>query len=213
MQDAAGPPPVPDETREELITLLQRTGAVSVSKTKKFRLASGELSDCYFDLRLLCGDPAGIGLVARALGSLIARLNRDGATPGGGPVRSVGGLESGSISIATAISLLSGRGLLAGPEPAPPLSSFFVRKGRKEHGTGKLIEGVIRPPVVVVDDVITSGGSALAAVRAVRDAGYDCSHLLSIVFRGTPEQEERIREHVHLDYIFKASDIFARLRG
>lgn len=190
------------EAKQNLVGLLQKTGAVRVSDRKEFRLASGEMSDHYFDLRLLCGDPDGIACVARAFYGQIRRL---GAAA---PIKSVGGLESGSISIATAVSLLSGQ-----EHPRGALSSFFVRKNRKEHGTKKMIEGAIRPPVVVVDDVITSGGSAMAAVGALRDAGYDCGHIIAVIFRGTAEQEREIGKHAQLHYMFRAPEILGLLKG
>lgn len=189
----------PSEIKQRLAGLLSSTGAVKISDRKEFRLASGEMSDHYFDLRLLCGHPDGIAAVAHAFYEQIKQLSVDGKTK---DIRSVGGLESGSISIATAISFLSGQ-----KHVSSSLSSFFVRKSRKEHGTKKLIEGTIRSPVVVVDDVITSGGSALAAVKAVRDAGYECDNIFAIIFRGTTQQEKEIREHAQLHYVFGTSDI------
>lgn len=195
------------DARTRLVGLMRRTGAAKFSARKEFRLASGQMSDHYFDLRLLCGDPDGIGAVAEALYDIIERYD--------GPPRSVGGLESGSISIATAVSHLSGqmRGRESGSGGTQALSSFFVRKKRKEHGTQKMIEGVIESPVVVVDDVITSGGSALRAVDAVRDAGCECERLLCIIYRGSAEQKAEIERHVKLDYLFDAEDLLGRLRG
>ena len=91
------------------------------------------------------------------------------------------------------------------------LPSFFVRKGRKEHGTQKMIEGVVRPPAVMVEDVVTSGGSALRAVQTVRDAGYACDNLLCIVFRGSDEQQAEIEKTVSLKYLLRGSDVLERL--
>ena len=96
MSDA--PASDPGGGRDELVAILQRTGALRLSDRREFRLASGEMSDHYFDLRLLCGDPDGIGAVSAALYDMMVRA---------GAPRSVGGIESGSISIAAAISHLS----------------------------------------------------------------------------------------------------------
>lgn len=191
-----------------LVDIMRRTGALRTSDKKEFKLASGAMSDHYFDLRLLCGDPDGIGMVASAMYDMITsndNNNYNNIVPG-----AVGGLESGSISIATAISHLSGQRHGANPARNPRLSSFFVRKNRKEHGTQKMIEGVISDVVVVVDDVITSGGSALKAVQAVRDAGSTCERLLCIVYRGSAEQEKLINETVHLDCLLRADDVLGR---
>ena len=190
---------IPSE--EDLIMLLHKTGAARLSAKKEFRLASGAMSDHYFDLRLLCGDPDGIGMVSAAMYDMI-RQKKHG---------SVGGIESGSISIATAISHLSGQ-LSKHDASAPRLPSFFVRKGRKGHGTQKMIEGVIKSPAIVVEDVVTSGGSAIRAVREVRDAGYACDTLLCVVFRGSAEQQAEIESMVKLQYLLRSDHILERLR-
>ena len=82
------------------------------------------------------------------------------------------------------------------------IESFFVRKEVKKHGTEKLIEGRITTPVVIIDDVITSGISAINAINAVKEAGYECKCLMSIVFRGSDEQCENIKKNIPLQYIF-----------
>lgn len=205
--------------KKELVALMQKTGAAQFSLNKEFKLASGAMSDHYFDLRLLCGDPDGIGVVAKALYGMIRQLySTDNHTrpPNTGMPKSVGGLESGSISIAAAISHLSGQLCQTRQKhdtAMPALSSFFVRKHRKEHGTQKMIEGVINDTAVVVDDVITSGGSALRAVGAVRDAGFTCDYLLCIVFRGSNEQKKEIDDMVNMRYLFSADEISAVLRA
>lgn len=201
MSDA--PASDPGGGREGLVAMLQKTGALRLSDKREFRLASGEMSDHYFDLRLLCGDPDGIGAVSAALYDLMVQM---------GAPRSVGGIESGSISIAAAISQLSGQ--LHRQDPSlPSLPSFFVRKGRKEHGTQKMIEGVIESPAVVVEDVITSGGSALRAVDIIRDAGYECGHLVCIVFRGSDAQQREIEKAVKMRYLLRSDYILGRLRA
>ncbi|MDE0090258.1 MAG: hypothetical protein OXP12_02745 [Thaumarchaeota archaeon] len=201
MSDA--PASDPGGGRDELVAMLQRTGALRLSDRREFRLASGEMSDHYFDLRLLCGDPDGIGAVSAALYGMMVRT---------GAPRSVGGIESGSISIAAAISHLSGQLHRRDPS-SPSLPSFFVRKGRKGHGTQKMIEGVIESPAVVVEDVVTSGGSALRAVDIIRDAGYECDHLMCVVFRGSGAQQKEIEKSVKIRYLLRSDYILGRLRA
>ncbi len=201
MSDA--PASDPGGGRDELVAMLQRTGALRLSDRREFRLASGEMSDHYFDLRLLCGDPDGIGAVSAALYDMMVRT---------GAPRSVGGIESGSISIAAAISHLSGQLHRRDPS-SPSLPSFFVRKGRKGHGTQKMIEGVIESPAVVVEDVVTSGGSALRAVDIIRDAGYECDHLMCVVFRGSDAQQKEIEKSVKIRYLLRSDYILGRLRA
>ena len=185
---------------KRLEELIVETGAFRYSPDKPFRLASGRLSDYYFDLKRLNGHPEGINIVAKVLYHKIKTMNG---------VTSVGGLVAGSISIATAISQLSYLEHINNPEN-PVISSFFVRKQAKEHGSGQQIEGIIDSPVVVVDDVITSGDSAIQAAKAVQEKDYECRHLLSIVFRGTDEQEEKINKISKFDYLFTEKELVAK---
>ena len=177
---------------QELFKLLVKTKAFQYSPDKKFELASGEKSEFYFDLKLLNGDPEGINAVAKVFYHHIKEIP---------DVRAVGGLAAGSISIATAISQLSY--FENQKDPSNPLiESFFVRKEAKKHGTEKLIEGRITSPAVIIDDVITSGMSAIQAITAVKEAGYECKRLMSIVFRGSDAQCNDIEKDIPLQYIF-----------
>jgi orotate phosphoribosyltransferase len=91
---------------------------------------------------------------------------------------SLGGLTLGADPISYAISYASATTTM-------PLRAFTVRKEVKAHGTGKLIEGPFQPGdrVVVVEDVITTGSSALKAVSAVEDAGGSVAGVLALVDR------------------------------
>ncbi len=178
--------------RQRLAELLVKTKAFQYSPDKPFKLASGAESKFYFDLRLLNGDPEGINAVARVFYRYIKEI------PG---VRAAGGLESGSIPIATAVSQLSY--LEHQRDPSNPLiASFYVRKAPKTHGTRKMIEGRITSPVVIIDDVITSGMSAMTAIRQVREHGYECRALMSLLFRGTEEHRQNIERECKLEYVF-----------
>ena len=137
-------------------------------------LSSGKYSDHYFDLKQVTGDPRGISYIAKIFHGRIMQI---------GGIKSVGGLESGSISISTAISQYSN-------SAEGGLSSFYVRKKRKEHGLSKWVEGVSSSPAVIIDDVITTGKSALRAFECLRDEGIDSGHLFAVVYRGTPLQRE-----------------------
>ena len=100
----------------------------------------------------------------------------------GWPVDSVGGLTLGADPISYAIAHASALEAEAGT--GEMVRSFTVRKEAKQHGTGKLIEGPFQPgdKVVVVEDVITTGGSALKAVEAIR-AGGEILGVLALVDR------------------------------
>ena len=176
-----------DKTR--LSGLLAKTGAL---KFGKFTLASGKTSNHYFDLRLLNGHPEGINVVASMLYGMI---RRHGA-------RSIGGLAAGSIPISTAISQLSWlEHQKNGTNPL--IGSFYVSKD------GHTINGKIKSPVVIVDDVITSGRSALLAVDAVRKAGYDCACIMCVVFRGGTKDRKMIGESVPFEYVLSAERVLS----
>lgn len=135
-----------------------------------FVLASGARSRYYIDCRTTTTHAEGQYLVGR-LG--LELLESAGLAPA-----SVGGLTMGADPVAYAIahaSWIAGR----------PVNAFSVRKEPKEHGTGKRIEGCFSPGdrVVVVEDVITSGGSALRACDAVWQAGGEVLGVLALVDR------------------------------
>lgn len=193
---------MPEPDRRNLAGLLIRTKSFRYSPEKPFRLASGQTSPYYFDLRLLNGDPEGISAVGRSFYGMIKQLPE---------VRSVGGLATGSISIATAVSLQSW--IEHEKDPANPLiKSFFVRKEQKTYGTGKRIEGAAESPAVIIDDVVTSGASALSAVDAAHAAGLECKCLMSVIFRGTETQQESIKSVIPLEYIFHMDHLVEQLR-
>ena len=109
---------------------------------------------------------------------LIGRLALSILNASGWAVDSVGGLTLGADPISYAISYASA-------ESPRPLRSFTVRKEPKAHGTGKTIEGPFRSSdrVVVIEDVITTGSSALRAIQAVRAESGTVSGVLALVDR------------------------------
>ena len=151
---------------EHLIELL----AERSTKRGQFTLASGKNSEYYIDARLTTMSPEGLALIGR-LG--LAELRQTGWN-----VDSVGGLTLGADPISYAISYAS-----AGS--SSPLRAFTVRKEPKTHGTGKTIEGPFRKTdrVAVIEDVITTGGSALRAIEAVRAEQGTVSGVLALVDR------------------------------
>lgn len=135
-----------------------------------FTLASGAKSTYYIDARPTTMSAEGLELIGR-LG--LAVLRTKGWVPSG-----VGGLTMGADPVAYAIALAS--------RQAPPVvDAFSVRKEAKGHGTKRRVEGNFRPgdAVVVVEDVITSGGSALQAIAAVEEEGGTVLGVLAVVDR------------------------------
>jgi orotate phosphoribosyltransferase len=136
-----------------------------------FTLASGLVSNLYIDLRRLTQDPRGINLIGKLVLNKIYEIAPE--------AEYVGGLETGSIPIATSVALLS-------YGQRKPLGAFWVRKRQKDHGMQNLIEGNIAmgKQVVVVDDTITTGGSTLQAIDAVRAFGAIVVYAIGIIDRG-----------------------------
>ncbi len=122
----------------------------------KFTLASGLVSNYYIDGKQVTSSPEGLRLLVDALRQELIRF----------PVEAVGGLEIGAIPIAAAVALASTTWDVHIP-------AFTVRKEKKGHGTRKQIEGIIPDgaKVAVVDDVVTTGGSIVQAIEAVRGVG------------------------------------------
>ena len=136
----------------------------------RFTLASGRESSHYVDARLTTMSPEGLAVI----GPLALQAIRER----GWAADAVGGLTLGADPIAYATALAS--------VVSPPLvRAFTVRKEAKQHGTGRLIEGPMRESdrVVVIEDVITTGGSALRAAEAVQRAGASVSGILALVDR------------------------------
>ena len=154
------------------------TGAFRFDEERGFTLASGVVSPFYVDCRVIMAHPGPRHLVAELAFHALNAL----------PCHCLGGLELGEISIATAISAYGYAG-----NPHRECRTFVVRKQAKDHGLGKLIEGAMESGdrAVIVDDVLTSGGSVLKAVQAAREAGLMVTHALVIVDR--KEQDGRAR--------------------
>src|SRR5919204_6594373 len=152
--------------RDRLLVLLAERSA----RRGQFTLASGRHSTLYIDARLTTMSPEGL--------ALIGPLGLGALREAGWDVDAVGGLTLGADPIAYAISYASAQG-------GAPLRAFTVRKEAKGHGTGRLIEGPFRAGdrVAVVEDVITTGGSALRAAEAVRAAGGTVAGVLALVDR------------------------------
>jgi orotate phosphoribosyltransferase len=179
---------------DRLVALL----ATRSAKRGHFVLASGRESSLYVDARLTTMSPDGLALVG-PLG--LAALD-----DAGWKVDSVGGLTLGADPVSYAISYASA---LAGS----PVRVFTVRKEAKGHGTGRRIEGSFQPGdrVAVVEDVITTGGSALNAVRAVRDAGATVVGVLALVDREEGGREALEAEGLAVRALVRASVIVERL--
>jgi orotate phosphoribosyltransferase len=157
--------------------------------TGDFELASGGRSNLYFEMKESLLDPEGIDLAADLILEAIEQRFPD--------AEAVGGLELGACPIATAVCLKSRGGR--------NLAGFYVRKERKKRGARELIDGPVGrgARVVIVEDVTTKGGSAMQAVRAVREE-LDCQVLavVTVVDREEGARDALAREGLELIPLF-----------
>lgn len=139
-------------------------------KWGEFTLASGKSSNLYVDARLTTMSPEGMHLIGRLA---LERIHAEKWNPD-----SVGGLTLGADPVAYAIAHIS-------IEEQKPLRAFTVRKETKAHGTGRRIEGPFQSGdrVVVIEDVITTGKSALQAIDAIEGEGGIIAGVLAVVDR------------------------------
>ncbi|MEN8145753.1 MAG: orotate phosphoribosyltransferase [Gemmatimonadota bacterium] len=161
-----------------------------------FVLASGKRSRFYVDCRTTTMHAEGQALVgAVGLDAILAAdLSPD----------AVGGLTMGADPISYAIAGESWR-------RGQPINAFSVRKQAKEHGRGRRIEGCLEPDqsVVVIEDVITSGGSALEACAALREAGAEILAVLAAIDRQEGGRERIEAEGLTVHSLYTTEDLRA----
>jgi len=158
--------------KEQLRSLLQKKSVYH----GEFTLASGAKSDFYVDARVTTLDPRGACLI----GEVGWELVKETASKLGKRVEAVGGLTLGADPVALSIGIASQR-----QDPSSSLQVFTVRKAAKEHGRQKRIEGNFSPgnSVVIVDDVVTTGGSTIQAIDAIEEAGGQIAFVIVLVDR------------------------------
>jgi len=158
-------------------------------------LASGRKSDFYFNLKPTMLDPEGAALLAEVTYEALRDDELD----------YIGGLEMGAVPLAGAIAQLS---WLKGH----PIAAFFVRKKPKEHGARLAIEGLAKDEtlqgkrVVVIEDVTTTGASAMKAVEALREAGADVVLVLTMVDREEGANDTFAQAGIPFRSIYRASE-------
>jgi len=156
----------PDQRRARLLALLRERAL----KFGDFTLASGRKSTFYLDGRLVTLHHEGSYLTARVILDVVRRETIR--------AEAIGGLTLGADPIAAAVAAVS-------HIEGPPLSAFIVRKEAKGHGTGRKVEGGLAAGqrVIVVDDVVTTAGSTLLAIRAVEEIGAKVEAVICLIDR------------------------------
>lgn len=162
-------------------------------------LASGRKSSFYFNMKPTMLHPEGASLLAELA---FADLSKDGYDY-------IGGLEMGAVPIAGAIAQLSW-------QKGQPIPAFFVRKKPKEHGARLAVEGLTKTEslkgkrVVIVEDVTTTGGSAIKALDAVRDAGGEVALVYTLVDREEGATEAFAEAGVPFRSLFTAGEFLKK---
>jgi orotate phosphoribosyltransferase len=185
-------------SRDELLDLVKEKSVCHGT----FTLASGAQSDLYIDAKQTTQNPRGAILVGRVGWELVKRVARDLNVR----VDGIGGLTMGADPIALSV------GISAHLEnPSSELQTFVVRKSPKAHGRHKLIEGNFSADdsVVIVEDVITTGGSTLQAVEAVEAAGGRVAFVLALVDRQEGGRENIEKHGYRVVPIFTREDLIA----
>jgi len=154
-----------------------------------FTLASGKKSKYYIDIKKASTDPKVLSLIADLMAEEIAKTRHR-------PDR-IAGVVLGSIPLAVALSLKTG------------IPFVMVRKEKKEHGTAKMIEGVLNrgERVLVVEDVVTSAGSSAEAVNTLRSTGAQVDMVLAVIDRQEGGDDKLAELGVKLVSLLTAGDV------
>jgi orotate phosphoribosyltransferase len=170
-------------TNQELIDALRDADAV---KYGEFELSHGGTSNYYVDKYVFETDPRCLALIAAAFAERVTDTKLAGVALGGVPMVAVTSVETG-------------------------LPYVIARKQAKEYGTGNRIEGELDAgeEVVVIEDIATTGQSAIDAAEALREAGAVVERVLVVVDRGEGARENLAEHDLELEALVTASDLLA----
>ena len=180
-----------NELKNRLLKLLIEK-SIKYSDTPVFKLASGRMSNFYVDCRKVTHNAEGKYLIGNIIFHLLQNVDVD----------AIGGLTLGADPIAAAVShtaFLNNK----------PINSFVIRKERKEHGLKKLVEGDVREGdrVIIVDDVITTGGSTIKAIEASREEGLEIVKVIVLVDREEGGREEILKHVSSVEAVYTKTEL------
>ena len=181
-------PPVPTDATMQDDELKQAIRERAVL-TGDFVLRSGQRAEHYIDKYRFATEPALLEQLGARLAETVARVDQEAVR--------LAAPEIGAVPLAAAASMSS------------RLPFLIVRKEAKEYGTANRVEGSFSPGerVCLLEDVVTSGGAAVAAVHALRDAGLECSSAICIVDRESGGVDALARVAVRLWSLFRLTDL------
>ena len=188
--------PMNTSEREELLAMLARH---SYFEREAVTLASGRSSNYYIDCKRTLYVPRGAYLAGELMLELVAAEH----------VQQIGGMAAGALPVTDAIIAAAHR------HGAGDLRGFFVRKEMKAHGLQQQIEGAFAKELraAVIDDTITTGGSSLSAVAAMREAGATVTTAFAMVERGEGAAAAFANAGLAYRWLFTAEEIRAARKG
>ena len=159
-----------------------------------FTLASGKTSNYYFNCKPTTLDPEGMNLIGGILFQMLADAD----------VTATGGLTLGADALANALAVIS-------YQQGKPIKAFIVRKDVKDHGTKSAIEGGVQSGerVVILDDVITTGGSTITAIEKAKGAGLFIDRVIALIDREEGGRENILAHIPRVDAVVTRSEIMA----
>jgi orotate phosphoribosyltransferase len=169
-----------DQNLKGRLTALLLEKSFKYSDEPIFKLASGKLSNYYIDCRKTTHSSEGKYLIGNIIYDIIKDLD----------VQAIGGLTMGADPVSCAVSFASFIN-------KQNIASFSIRKERKEHGLKKVVEGDVKEGdrVIIVEDVITTGGSTIKAIESAQNEGLEVVKVIALVDREEGGREE-VLKHV-----------------
>ncbi|OPY85464.1 MAG: Orotate phosphoribosyltransferase [Smithella sp. PtaU1.Bin162] len=178
----------------------ERLGEIILDRSFKysdnppFTLASGRQSNYYFNCKPTTLDPEGMNLIGAIIFDMVKDSN----------ITAAGGLTLGADPIANSLAVIS-------YQKGKPIKAFIVRKDVKDHGTKSAIEGNVKAGerVLIIDDVITTGGSTITAIEQANKAGLIVEGVITLIDREEGGRENIQKYMANIQSILTRTEIMA----